>query len=118
MKKSKRPQPPAPFVLLRDALPELGKLLAADLRKIGHPKLAEQVTDLRIYGRCPCGKPCGTFYCAPLEEYKKLAPFGGDVGDVTVAKDRIIRVETLDSEVEAVLDRLFPITGDASADAW
>jgi hypothetical protein len=111
--------PPAPFVFVRDALPHLVKPLEANLRKMGHRQLAAQVHDLRIYGRCPCRAPnCGTFYCVPPDEYKRLAGLGGDIGDVTVAKGKITRVETLDSEVDAVLDRLFPDLGDAGSDPW
>jgi hypothetical protein len=54
----------------------------------------------------------------PPDEYKRLAGLGGDIGDVTVAKGKITRVETLDSEVDAVLDRLFPDLGDAGSDPW
>src|SRR5258708_3194169 len=119
MRKSRRPQPPPTFVFVRDALPPFTKPLAASLRKIGHPELAIQVPDLRIYGRCPCTGPnCGTFYCVPRDEYKRLARLGYGIGDVTVVRGTIIEVETFDSEIVAVLDRLFPDLRDANPDAW
>ena len=52
---------------------------------------------------------------------KRLGRFGSDdiygLG-VTTAKGKIIRVETLDPEIDTVLDRLFPDLGDANTDAW
>ena len=90
-------------------LPELAKTLRADLRKIRQAGLADQVVDLRIYDRCRCDSPnCGTFYCVSEQERKKLAGHGHDIGDVTVANGRIVRVETLSPEVDRVLRRIFP----------
>jgi hypothetical protein len=119
MRKSRRPPPLPTFVLVRDAFPHLAKPLAASLRKRGHPELATQVPDLRIYGRCPCkARNCGTVYCVPPEEYKRLVRLVCAIGDVWVARGTIIiEVETLDSEVDAVLDRLFPDLPDTNRDA-
>ncbi len=109
MSKSSRSSSPPDFVFVRDVLPHLEKLIEAELRRIGQRKLAAQVPEMRIYGRCPCRAPsCGTFYCVPPAEYERLAPFGAEIGEVTVAKGKIIRVETCESTVDAVLDRLFP----------
>lgn len=111
MRKSKRPPEQPPFVLVRDVLPEISTLLKRVLHKTEY---AAQVPDLRIYGRCPCGGPnCGTFYCVPAIDYKELARSGTDglLDPVTIAKGRIIRVETLDPKVDAVLDDLFPESG-------
>jgi hypothetical protein len=101
-------------VFVRDVLPDFCKKLKTILRKT---EFAAQVIDLRIYGRCACGSRCGTFYCIPLDEYAKLAPFSDGVLDpVTVAKGRIIRVDTLaDPEVDAVPRELFP---DSKNAAW
>ncbi len=110
--------PPPTFVFVREGFPKLAKELQAKLRKIGYPDLAVQVPDLRIYGRCPCETPdCGTFYCVPREEYARLARASYETGaEATVAKGKIIRVETLDSEVDAVLKRLFPEPDTADLD--
>jgi hypothetical protein len=109
MRKAKTPPPPAPFVWLRDVLPDIAKALRADLRQIGQKGLVAQVRDLRIYDRCRCGSvPCGTFYCVPQAELRELGRQAVDVGDVSVAKGRIVRVETLSPEVDAVLRRMFP----------
>ena len=61
---------------------------------------------------------CGTFYCVPPAEYKRLVRLGCGIGDVMVARGTIIEVETFDSEIGAVLDRLFPDLPDANPDAW
>jgi hypothetical protein len=115
MRKSRRPTPPPTFLFVREVLPQLAKSLQSDLSMRGRADLAAQVPDLRIYGRCPCQRPgCGTFYCAPSKEYARLARVGSDTWDpVTVAKGKIIRVETLDPEVDAVLKRLFPDSENA-----
>lgn len=101
----------SPSFLVRDVLPDIAELLRRALRKT---VVAEQVADLRIYGRCPCGAPaCGTFYCVPPEEHGKLVRHHGSDGSldpVTVSNGRIITVQTLDPQVDAVLDRLFPAT--------
>jgi hypothetical protein len=109
MRELKPTTPSASSILLREVLPEIAKALRADLRKIGRVDLAEQVFGLRIYDRCRCASPnCGTFYCAPEQERMDLAGHGTDVGDVTVAKGKIVRVETLSPDVETVLRRIFP----------
>ena len=111
MRKSKTPSPPAPFVYLRDVLPELAKSLSLDLRKIGERALAEQVSDLKIYGRCCNSFPCGRFYCVPQEERQEPYRRGltRNVGlELIVAKDKIVEIETLLPEVDAVLQRVFP----------
>ena len=111
MRKSKRPPPPAQFVYLREVLPELAKVLRADLRRIGERALAEQIPDLKIYGRCCNAPPCGRFYCVPEKERRELHGKGltRNVGlDLTVAKGKIIEVETLLPEVDAVLRQIFP----------
>jgi hypothetical protein len=109
MRRSKGLTPPQPSFLVREVLPQLADELQAALRREGYPKLAVQVADLQIYGRCPCNSQnCGTFYCAPPADYVRLARLGSNTGDVTVAKGKIIRVETLSSEVDRVLNELFP----------
>jgi len=115
MRKSKRPPPHPPFDLVRDVLPELSRQLKTILRKT---EFAAQVPDLRMYGRCTCGSRCGTFYCVPPDEYKKLAPLSdGMLDPVTVAKGKIIRVDTLgDPSVDAVLQELFPESKNAAWD--
>ena len=114
MRKSKRPPPHPPFVFAREVLPELSAQLKTILQKT---EFALQVPDLRIYGRCACGSHCGTFYCVPPDEYRRLAPFSNGVFDpVTVDKGRILRVDTLgDPAVDAVLQGLFP---DSKNTAW
>ncbi len=99
---------PAPFVLLADVLPGLVRQLAQDLQKGGHRRLADQIPELRIYGRCSCGsRPCRTFYCLPPNEFAKLARSAKDIDGVSIAKGRIVRVETLSAEVDSVLDQIF-----------
>jgi hypothetical protein len=113
MRKSKKPPTPPDFFLVRAVFPEFEKWLRASLRKRGQPKLAEQVSELRIYGRCDCGmNDCGTFYCVTPEERKRLRGFGDDTYDpVKVAKGKIVEVRTLDLEIAAVLRQLFPGSG-------
>jgi hypothetical protein len=110
MRKSKSPPPPAPFVYIRDVLPELVRVLRADLRKIGERTLAEQIPDLRIYGRCCNASPCGRFYCLPQGERRELyrKRLTRNVGDLTVAEGMIVEVETLLPEVDAILSTIFP----------
>ena len=109
---TKPKQPPAlpSFVLLREVLPDLVKMLEAELRKMGQRKLGEQLRDLRIYGRCPCERlECGTFYCVSEEEMKRLAGFlDATYTPVTIANGKIVSVETFDPKVAAVLRSLFP----------
>jgi hypothetical protein len=116
MRKSKQPPPPVPFFWLREELPEIAKIVEAELRRMREKDLAAQVRELRIYGRCRCGAPpCGTFYCVPYEEYAELLRkhLYRDIGTlVGVAKGRIVRVETLDDRVDEILDRLFPEDAD------
>ena len=111
MRKSKRQPEQPPYVLVRDVLPDTVEFLRRLLQKT---TLAEQVRDLRIYGRCPCGGPdCGTFYCVPPNDYERLAKRHGTDGKldpVIVSNGKIIAVETLDPKVDAVLDQLFPDT--------
>jgi hypothetical protein len=46
---------------------ELGNGLLA----LGEPGLAESVSSLRVYGRCPCRQQdCGAFYTKPEAEWK------------------------------------------------
>lgn len=117
MRKSKRPSPPAQFVNLRDVLPELVGILRADLRKIGERTLAEQIPDLRIYGRCCNASPCGRFYCLPRYERRELyrKRLTRNIGlELIVAKGKIVEIETLLPEVDTVLRQIFPDPEDAS----
>jgi hypothetical protein len=111
MRKEKWPPVDPPFVYLRDVLPELAEELRVRLRRVGERALSEQVRELRIYGRCCNASPCGRFYCLPQEQRRALILKGlaRDLFgvDVTVAKSRIIAVETLDSNVDAALSRIF-----------
>lgn len=108
---SRRPVLHPPFVLLREVLPHLARSLERELIAIGERILARQIGGLRIYGYCECGTACGTFYCVSAGESENLAGHGRAVGSLTVAKGRITRVETLDSNVHGVLTRLFPARG-------
>ena len=110
MRKSKTPPAPAPFVFLRDVLPELAKLLRADLLKIGQRELAEQIADLKIYGRCCDASRCGTFYCLPPNERTTLRRTGRQraIGDMVTLNGRIAQVDTCLSEVDSVLRNVFP----------
>ena len=111
MRKSRRPSPPARFVYLRDVFPELAKGLRADLRKMGERTLAEEIPGLRIYGRCCNSSPCGRFYCLPQEERRELYKkrLTRNIGlELIVAKGKIVEVETLLAEVDAVLSEIFP----------
>ena len=115
MRNSKTLRPPVPYVLLREILPEFCEKLEARLCAIGQRQIAKQVPELRIYGRCPCSsRQCGTFYCVPPEEQQSLSGRGHDVDDVTIAEGKIVRVETLDPAVDAVLGRMFPTPDRAS----
>lgn len=112
MRKSKRPPPPAEFVFLRDVLPDLARVLRDQLRKSGERDLAEQIQELRIYGRCCDATPCGRFYCLPKEERRRLQregrvrSVGG--GEIYAANSGIVEIETLLPEVDEVLRRVFP----------
>lgn len=67
--------------------------------------------DLRIYARCCNCSPCGRFYCLPREERREVYRKGltYNVGlELTVAKGKIVTVETLLPEVDSVLRRIFP----------
>jgi len=108
MRKSKRPVEQPRFVFVRDVLPEISTLLKRVLHKI---ELAAQVHDLRIYGRCPCGGPnCGTFYCVPPDEYKRLLRFGSDgsIDPVTVALGRSFVLRLLTPVLKPFLFCYFP----------
>lgn len=112
MRKSKTPQPHPLFVYLRDVLPSLAADLRADLRRIGERDLSEQITELRIYGRCCDASPCGRLYCLPRDERQELYRLKRtrNIGlEYTVADGRIVEVETLSPEVDAVLKSVFPI---------
>src|SRR5262249_41636691 len=99
--------------VLSEVLPKCANQLEAALRRIRRRDLASQVKDLRIYGRCGCESKCGTFYCLPLETYRQVSRFGTDTtGIVTESKGKIIRVETLDPEIEAALEALPLDSGD------
>jgi hypothetical protein len=96
---------------LRDVLPDLVNVLRTDLRKIGERSLAEQIKDLRIYGRCCDGRPCGRFYCLPKAERQELhrRKQTRNVGmEFVVANGEILEVETLSSEVDRTLRFIFP----------
>lgn len=109
MRKSAIPVPHPRFEFLKDVLPQTVKDLERALRQAKRPDLAEQVKELRIYGRCGCGARCGTFYCVPPDQYRRLAPFGSDMTHVVKeSKGLIIHVETLDPAVDDVLQALFP----------
>jgi hypothetical protein len=110
MRKSKKPPTQPEFVFVREVLPELAKTLRASLRRDGQPRLAEQISELRIYGRCDCGLvDCGTFYCLPPEERRRLRGFGdGTYDPVIVAKGKIVEVHLLDPGIADVLRQLFP----------
>jgi len=110
VRKSKRlPPPPVSFSLL-EVLPELALALRHGLRKHGYRELSDKLAELRIYGRCECGRPCGTFYCPSAEERQRLFRHGEWIdGDVFfVAQGRILEIQTLDKNVDAVLVELFP----------
>jgi len=110
MRKSQRPPEPIPYVLLRDIFPELVTELEWSLRKRRKRELAARIRDLRIYGRCDCGSGCGTFYCLPPDDRRKLSPGASGLEDplYVAANGEILEVETLDPEVDAVLAMLFP----------
>ena len=110
MRKVEGPTAPAPFVHLRDVLPALAPLLRAGLRKIGERDLADQIQELKIYGRCCDASPCGTFFCVPKDERRNLHSKGlaHSVGDFVVANGRIAEVTTCSSEVDTVLRQIFP----------
>jgi hypothetical protein len=111
VRRSNKQAEPHSFVLAIDVLPELVKLLQRDLIQGGRQDLAHSVTELRIYRRCDCPQRCGTFYCLPSQDLPRDGENASDlVGTVTitVAGDRILRVETLDSTVDDVLDPFFP----------
>src|SRR5437868_3802384 len=110
MRKSQAPQCAPRFVYLGDVLPSLVVALRADLRKIGERELAEQVKDLRIYGRCCDVSPCGRFYCLPKDERRELyrRKQTRNVGmEYVVANGKILEVETLLPEVDTVLRSIF-----------
>jgi hypothetical protein len=93
-------------------LPDLAKWLRAYLRKMGEKELADGVPELRVYGRCCDASPCGRFYCLPKNERSELPRRGltCNVGlELTVAKGRIVEVETCSPEVDAALKLVFPI---------
>jgi hypothetical protein len=116
MRKSTVPQPHPPFVYLRDVLPSLAINLLADLRKLGERDLSEQISELRIYGRCCDASPCGRFYCLPTDERRELhrRKLTRTVGlEYTVANGRIVEVETLSPEVDAALKAVFPVADAA-----
>ncbi len=112
MRKFEKPPPPPDFVFLRDVLPELARLLRDQLRRDGERALGEQIQELRIYGRCCDATPCGTFYCLPLDErrklYKERRVRSVGTGEIYAAKNRIVEVGTLLPEVDAVLREIFP----------
>lgn len=120
MRKSKRPPPPAPFVFLRDVLPEIAKELKASLWKQRYRTFAEQVSDLRMYRRCPCGdEHCTTFYCLPPDEEAKLMGHAYHLGisEVMVAKGKIVCVDLgVDAEIHDVLTELFPEPDELAAE--
>ena len=91
-------------------LPDLGALLRADLRKVGERALAEQIADLRIYGRCCDASPCGTFFCLSKEERRNLyrKRLAHTVRDLIVAQGRIAEVITCSADVDTVLRQIFP----------
>jgi hypothetical protein len=103
--------PPEPFVYLRDVFPDLVRSLRDWLRRIGERALAESIRELRIYGRC-CDAPlCGTFYCLPLDERRRLHRMGRvrNIGmEILATKDQIVEVMTCLPEVDAVLREIFP----------
>lgn len=117
MRKDRKPEDDAPFVLLRDVLPDLAKRLRGSLRKAGHRDLAKQVQELRVYGRCCDASPCGRFYCFPPKERQELWRKGIALDlpgvDVTVARDLIVAVETLDPEVDRALKLVFPLSDNS-----
>jgi hypothetical protein len=110
MRKSRQSPTPPEFVFVRDVLPEFAKTLRASLRRDGQQKLAEQVSELRIYGRCDCAlADCATFYCLPPEERKRLRGFGDSTyHPVKVARGEIVEVHLLDPGIATVLRQLFP----------
>jgi hypothetical protein len=74
-------------------------------------ELADEVADLRVYGRCCNASPCGRFYCVPREERRELHRRGltRNVGlELTVAKGKIVEVETCSPDVDAALQLVFP----------
>jgi hypothetical protein len=109
VRKSKLPPTQPDFVLVREVLPEFAQKLRTSLLRMRQPQLAEQVPELRIYGRCDCGMAdCSTVYCVPPDERERLRGFGDDTYDpVTVAKGKIVSVQTLDPEIHAILKQLF-----------
>jgi hypothetical protein len=112
MRKSKRPPPPAPFVYLRDVLPQLAADLRHSFRQEGERELADQIHDLRIYGRCCDGSPCGCIFCLPGDERRHLSVHGRKlewVADCIVVDRKIVEVETFSAEVDAVLRSVFPV---------
>jgi hypothetical protein len=113
MRKSQRPPEPMPYVLLRDIFPELVTELEWSLRKRRKRELAARIRDLRIYGRCDCGSGCGTFYCLPPDERRKLFSGASALEHplYVAASGEILEVETLDPEVDASpLPRSDPVT--------
>lgn len=109
---------PQRFVYLREVLPDLAEWLRDHLRKMGDGQLADSVAEVRIYGRCCDASPCGRFYCLPTEERRELHRKGltQDLGEVTVARGRIVELETCSIEVDTVLQAVFP-TGENDNDA-
>ena len=93
-----------PSFLLGEVLPELADWLRHDCKRMRHHDLADRINDLRIYGRCDCGRPCGTFYCAP-----PLQRAGQASEDMVIwtAQGRITEIQTLDPNVDAMLRGLF-----------
>jgi len=68
---NRRAGPAERFELVREVLPDLVKPLQSQLRRIGHPAIAAQVRELRIFGRCPCESfSCGHFIACRLTSSK------------------------------------------------
>jgi hypothetical protein len=99
-------------MLVNELFPKLANQIFRDLLKLKRNDLAEQVMSLRIIDRCRCGaEACGTFYTEDAEPRRRRR--GADLtlhcgASVTEAGGKIVRIETLDPQVEEVLRRVIP----------
>jgi hypothetical protein len=92
---------------------ELTRLLEGE----GRADLAQQVTDLRIVGRCRCGDDfCATIYTAPRPRgewtnHESIMLEAAETGILIldVAAGRIVEIEALyRDDLRGVLTKLFP----------
>ena len=103
-----------PCCSYRDVFPTTSGVIADLLMKAGHPMLAEQIPNLKIYDRCSC-EACASFYTQPKPE-KGYGPthWGISLDPPTgmiifdIVGDRIAFIEILD----------FPLADDEVAENW